>query len=180
MMFSRDATVAFYRIDLHNPGLRERQRKMREQEELRKQMERKLTRLKPFNKVAMVLKGPPRKNAPSTKTTEPEIYSTEASLKKQSSAGLEWAKMREQAEKSGKCAAKEKIEAQSQCDHSSLAWVKCKGRSKLQVHCEGCLRQCEKYPFKCPDCDTLLCEPCKTKSWLWGAKNLTQLDHKTY
>ncbi len=170
MMFSRDATVALYRIDLHDPGLRERQRKMKEQEELKKQMERQLTRVKPFNEVAMVVKGPPRKNAPSTKTIEPEIYSTEASLERQSSARLEWAKMRERAESSGQRAAKAKIKPQYQCSHSSLAWVKRKGQSRLRVDCEECSRRCGKYSFQCPDCDTVVCEPCKNRSILQGGK----------
>lgn len=100
-----------------------------------------------------------------------EMYSTEASLQRQSAAGLEWAKMCERAENSGKLAAEEKTKAQHQCKHSSLAWVKHKGQSKLRVDCKECYRRCGKCSFQCLDCDTVLCEPCKNRSILRGAKN---------
>lgn len=103
-----------------------------------------------------------------------EMYSTEASLQRQSAAGLEWAKMRERAENSGKLAAEEKTKAQHQCKHSSLAWVKHKGQSKLRVDCKECYRRCGKCSFQCLDCDTVLCEPCKNRSILRGAKNSDQ------
>lgn len=74
---------------------------MKEREELTKQMERQLTRVKAFNEVAMIAEGPPWKNAPSIKTIEPEIYSTEASFDRQCPARLEWSKMRERAESGG-------------------------------------------------------------------------------
>ena len=63
MMFSRNAIVALYRIDLHHPKLRKRQRKMKEQKELRKQLKFNLARVKPFNEATVVVKAPPRKNA---------------------------------------------------------------------------------------------------------------------
>ncbi len=71
---------------------------MEEPEEARTRAERKSARVKLWSEVTAHAKPSLQKNAPLVKSTEPEVYFIETLPEKQSSAGLEWAKMRERAE----------------------------------------------------------------------------------
>jgi DNA polymerase III gamma/tau subunit len=73
-----------------------------------------------------------------------------------------WRQMREAAERRGTQKVldiKAKASASVACAHSSLAWMKRKGKGL----CELCLKGCEKYSFQCPDCGAVACGSCKTK-----------------
>ncbi|KAK7177636.1 chaperone protein [Paraphaeosphaeria sporulosa] len=71
-----------------------------------------------------------------------------------------WAKMREVVERRQHKSTQPKAEDDSSCDHPPFGWPKKKGNAR----CIFCGRNCSKFYFHCPDCDSKACKGCKIKS----------------